>query len=262
VNPSGSLRRSAERKSLVVTGARGVIGSILSRELRSSYDVVGIDVKRGWRDTVKANATDREALEREFQQKQLVIDLAAKASPSTSWDEVLTNNVPSTLNVLEASRRAHVERVVFASSNRVTGMYERDHPYAAIAAGAYEGLDPTAIPRITAGQPIRPDSPYAVGKALGEAAASYYSDQFGLSVICLRLGTVTRTDRPQKPRDFATLLTHRDLVALVTCCLEAPADVRFATLYGVSANTWCFWDIETARGLVGYEPRDNAERWR
>jgi nucleoside-diphosphate-sugar epimerase len=141
-------------------------------------------------------------------------------------------------------------------------MYERDHPYAAIAAGAYEGLDPTGIPRITTGHPIRPDSPYAVGKTIGEAAARYYSDQFGLSVICLRLGTVTKADRPQKPRDFATLLTHRDLVALMRCCLEAPAGVRFATLYGVSANTWRFWDIETAREVVGYEPRDNAERWR
>jgi nucleoside-diphosphate-sugar epimerase len=152
--------------------------------------------------------------------------------------------------------------VIVASSNHVTGMYERDHPYSAIAAGNYEGLDPKTVSQITTAHPIRPDSAYGIGKAFAEAAARYYSDEFGLSVICLRIGTVTRKDRPGQPRHFATLLTHRDLLHLVECCIQAPEDVRFATLYGVSMNTWRFWDIESARELVGYRPRDDAEQWR
>ena len=31
---------------------------------------------------------------------------------------------------------------------------------------------------------------------------------------------------------------------------------------GVSDNKWRFWDISNARELVGYAPRDDAERWR
>jgi nucleoside-diphosphate-sugar epimerase len=250
------------RRSVLVTGARGLIGAILSRELRSSYEVVGVDIKRGRRGPRGIDATDLEAHSREFQEKHVVIDLAAKAGPSISWREVLMNNVPATLNALEASRQAGVERVIFASSNRVTGMYERDPPYSAIAAGRYDGLDAGSVPHITAAHALRPDSPYAVGKAFGEAAGRYYSDEFGLSVICLRLGTVTSSDRPGTPRHFATLLTHRDLVSLVRCCVEAPADVRFAVFYGVSANTWRFWDLEPAREILGYEPQDNAEHWR
>jgi hypothetical protein len=32
--------------------------------------------------------------------------------------------------------------------------------------------------------------------------------------------------------------------------------------YGVSANRWRIWDIDDARRAIGYEPRDDAERWR
>ena len=49
---------------------------------------------------------------------------------------------------------------------------------------------------------------------------------------------------------------------LVERSLAAPASVGFAILYGVSANTWRFWDIEDARTLIGYEPADDAEQWR
>ena len=110
--------------------------------------------------------------------------------------------------------------------------------------------------------PIRPDGLYAVGKAFGEALGRLYADEHGLSVICLRLGTVNAADRPQVPRHFATLLTHADLVRLVRCAIDAPDDLRFAVFYGVSNNTWRFWDLTGPREAIGYEPQDNAETWR
>ena len=70
------------------------------------------------------------------------------------------------------------------------------------------------------------------------------------------------SDRPERPRDFATLLTHGDLVRLVVAALEAPDSVRFGTFYGVSANTWRFWEIDDACEAIGYEPADDAEQFR
>ena len=64
------------------------------------------------------------------------------------------NNVRATVNMLEAAREAGVQRVVFASSNHVVGLYERDEPYASIVAGRYEGIDPRAIPRLMGSPPI------------------------------------------------------------------------------------------------------------
>lgn len=123
-------------------------------------------------------------------------------------------------------------------------------------------MTPGGFPLVTPDMPIRPDGPYGVGKAFGEAAGRYYSDVHGLSVICLRIGTLNRESRPTTIRHFATLLTHGDLVRLVRACLTAPADLRYAIFYGVSDNKWRFWDISNARELAGYAPQDDAERWR
>jgi len=224
--------------------------------------VHGLDAKAGpgvqWaRDMAKLRRA-----EGVFEGMDAVIDLAADASVSASWKSVRQNNIPATLNAFEAARKAGVRRVIFASSNHVVGMYERDEPYASVVAGAYDGLDPVALHRLGADVAIRPDGPYGVGKAFGEAAARYYAEMYGLSVICLRIGTVNAANRPTNTRQFATLLTHRDLVHLVRCCLAAPESVRFGVFYGVSANTWRFWDIDDARETIGYRPQDDAERWR
>jgi nucleoside-diphosphate-sugar epimerase len=190
-----------------------------------------------------------------------VIHLAADARVSAPWSSVLRANVGGTVNAFEAAREAGVRRVIFASSNHVVGMYENDEPYASIVAGDYEGLEPARLPLIGADARIRPDGPYGAGKAFGEAAGRYYADMHGLSVICLRIGTVNASDRPEDPREFATLLTHRDLVHLIRRCLDVP-ELPFGVFYGVSANTWRFWDIDGARRALGYEPQDDAEQWR
>jgi uronate dehydrogenase len=191
----------------------------------------------------------------------VVIDLAS-AHWKQPWEAVRDNNIPAAWNTLEAARRRGVRRVIYASSNHVTGLYERDDPYARIVAGDYDGLDPATVAMITTSMAVRPDTPYAVGKVLGEAAARYYAEEHGLSVLCLRIGTVNRASRPLVARQFATLLSHDDMARLARCCIEAPLDLTFGIFYGVSANTWRIWDVDDARRAIGYEPRDDAEAWR
>ena len=251
-----------ERPHVLVTGAAGLIGRILLDGLADEYAVHGLDVRRGPGVEHVVDTSGGRRLARRFEGMRAVVDLAADASVNASWKTVSENNIPATANVLEAAREAGVQRVVFASSNHVVGMYERDEPYASIVAGRYEGLDADDLPRLTSDVPIRPDGPYGIGKAFGEAAARYYAEEHRLSVICLRIGTVNAANRPETARQLATLLTHRDLVLLVRCCVAAPDSVRFAVLYGVSANTWRFWDLEEARRAVGYAPVDDAEAWR
>jgi nucleoside-diphosphate-sugar epimerase len=246
----------------VITGAAGLIGQVLVAGLDDRYAVEAIDRRRRRRSWKRADLSKARAASASLAGADLVVDLAANPSPALSWTEAHGNNIPTTFNVLEAARRAGVQRVVYASSNHVTGMYERDEPYASIAAGRYDGLDPEQICRIRPRDPIRPDGPYGLSKAFGEAAARYFADEHGLSVLCLRIGTVNRADRPTTLRQFATLLTHRDLVELVRCCLEAPEELLFGIYYGVSANTWRFWDIENGESELGFNSQDDAERWR
>ena len=252
-----------EKKRVLITGAAGLVGSVLRDGLQEEYDLRGVDIRpiEGF-DTLTADTSDIDAVTSAYDGVDTVIDLASVPDQDSAWDVVYRNNLPSTYNALEAARRAGVRRVIFASSNHATGNYEEDEPYASIVAGRYDGLEPTTIPRITVDMPIRPDGPYGIGKAFGEAAGRYYSDCFGLSVICLRIGTLNREGRPLVPRHFATLLTHGDLVRLARCCVDAPDSMRFGIFYGVSNNTWRFWDISNSSSLIGYEPQDNAERWR
>jgi nucleoside-diphosphate-sugar epimerase len=247
---------------VLVTGAGGLIGSILWEGLADDHSLQGIDLRqdraRGIR---RADVRRARSLRSAFEGVDAVVDLATGSTLDIPWD-VVEGDIRGRINLLEAARRHGVRRYVFASSNHSTGMYELDEPYTSIVAGVYDGLDPASVPQIRTDWPIRPDSPYGVGKAAAEGAARYYSDQHGISCICLRIGTVLAEDRPKTPRHYATLLTHSDLVRLVGCALGAPLELRYGVYYGVSANTWRFWDITNAAHDLGYEPQDDAERFR
>ena len=257
-------RGSTRARRVLIAGAAGLIGSVLMRGLEDRYAISGVDrARRRPKNVMRMDLAKSKAADgRGYDDVDAVIDLAGIPDVRTPPDAVWKNNIPATMNSLEAARRAGVRRYVFASSNHVTGMYERERPWSAIVAGDYTGIDPDAVPQIGTSSPIRPDSAYAVGKALGEVAARWYSDAHGLSAICLRIGTVNRADRPDNARHFATLLTHADLLRLVVCALEAPDELGFGVYYGVSRNTWRFWDISDAAVDIGYEPQDDAEMFR
>lgn len=248
-------------RSVLITGSAGLVGGVLAERLSDRYAIQGIDKRRG-AGLRRVDMTKARQLRSLFEGMDAVVDLAAVPSVSTPWQEVWTNNIPATINTLEAARDANVPRVVFASSNHVTGGYELEPPYAAIVAGNYEGLVPREFPLIGPDSQLRPDGAYAVGKVLGEAAGRHFSDAFDLSVLCLRIGTVNKADRPLDARQFATLLSHADLTRLVDAALTAPESVKYGVYYGVSDNTWRFWDIANAQSDLGYEPRDDAERFR
>jgi uronate dehydrogenase len=250
------------RRRVVILGALGLVGGVLCRAFAEEYDVVAVDARRRRdRRVIRGDMRRLRDAERVIDGADVVVDLVT-APWQGPFETVHRNNIPATWNAFEAARRHGVARVVYASSNHVTGLYERDAPYCRIVAGDYEGLDPADFRKITTSMPIRPDSPYGVGKAFGEATARFYADAHGVPAMCLRIGSLNAADRPSSARHFASLLTHADLTRLVRCCIEAPRSIDFATFYGVSANRWRIWDIDDARDLIGYEPHDDAESWR
>jgi hypothetical protein len=146
-------------------------------------------------------------------------------------------NVDGTFKVFEAARLAGVRKIVFASTNHVTGMYER----------AGQPVNPEMV--------IRPDSLYGVSKAFGEALGRFYVDQYGLSVICLRIGSFQ--PMPRNQRMLSTWLSPRDCAQLVWRAIESGVD--FDVFYGISGNSRRYWDISNAQSLLGYAPEDDAE---
>jgi uronate dehydrogenase len=109
---------------------------------------------------------------------------------------------------------------------------------------------------------VRPDGPYAVSKIFGEALGRYYAEAYGMTVICIRLGTIAGDDRPgSDPRSFVSWFSHRDLVRMVERCIEAP-DISYEIVFGASANTWKIYDTQRAWRVLGFQPQDNAETYR
>jgi nucleoside-diphosphate-sugar epimerase len=240
-------------KKLLITGYTGLVGKILWRALEDTFELYGVDIRKGTsiENMFQADITNPDEINATFRQipgLTHVIHLAGDPRADADWQSVWVNNIAGTRNVYEAARIHGVRRVVFASSNHVTGAYEGFPP------SLHTQPNPTLI---TPQHPIRPDGYYGVSKAAGEAIARMYYELYGIESVCLRIGTVLKDDDPTKdPRHKSTWLSHRDLVHLIRNSLLA--EVKFAVYYGVSNNSKRFWDITDAEREIDYRPESDA----
>jgi len=249
------------RPIVLVTGLSGLIGSALHRQLdQNAYEVRGLN-RRAVPGVIchQADIANLAAIEPAFAGVDVVVHLAA-AIGSPAFETVLRDNVVGTYNVFEASRRAGVRRVIFASSGAVVSGYESEPPFAALVAGQHD--EAGSVPMLTEASPLRPSGLYGASKVWGEALGRHYADALGLSVICVRIGRVTRDDRPQSPREYTVWCSQRDIARFLVHCIAAPSSVRFDTFFVTSNNRWGYRDLSHAREVLGWEPLDHAEAHR
>ena len=160
-------------------------------------------------------------------------------STEQPFEPILQANIVGAYNLYEAARKQGVKRIVFASSNHVTGFYRQDEV-------------------ITPQDPMRPDGLYGISKAFGENLSRFYFDRYGIETACLRIGS--SFPAPRDRRMLATWMSYDDLERLVVACLTAPV-VGHSVIYGLSDNTTKWWD-NTSAAHLGYRPQDSSERFR
>ena len=230
---------------VLITGAAGLIGRVLSAHLRHAYtelrlvDIVAQAGGDGADAVLPVDIRDLETLEKAMAGIDCVVHLAGVPGED-AWANVLATNIDGCYNVFEAARCQGVRRVVFASSNHAVGFHRRE-----------KALDSATVPR--------PDTRYGVSKVFGEALGRLYADKYGLSVACLRIGTFRTPDRPSEPRQLRSWVSHRDLAQLVRRCIDHP-DYHFLVAYGVSGNTRSNWSNADI-AFLGYAPEDDSERY-
>jgi uronate dehydrogenase len=229
---------------LLLTGAAGGLGRELRPRLRRRCtllrvsDVAAMEPAGEREEVVAAPLEDRAAVDALLAGIDAVVHLGG-ISTEQPFDAVLQANIVGVYNLYEAARRNGVKRIVFASSNHVTGFYRQD-----------EVIDAT--------MPVRPDGYYGLSKAFGENLARFYFDRYGIESVCLRIGS--SFPEPKDRRMLSTWLSYDDLERLVLACLTTPV-VGHSIVYGMSDNKATWWDNTPARHL-GFKPQDSSEPFR
>ena len=144
-------------------------------------------------EVVQAALEDRAAVHALLEGIDAVVHLGG-ISTEQPFEPILQANIVGVYNLYEAARQHGVKRIVFASSNHVTGFYRQD-----------EVIDAT--------MPVRPDGYYGVSKAFGENLSRFYFDRYGIETVCLRIGS--SFPEPKDRRMLATWLSYDDLERLV-----------------------------------------------
>lgn len=175
---------------LLVTGAAGFIGSHVGEALVArGYEVVGVDnfdpfypraAKERNLDALRRSAGFR-LVEADITRDGLplvgvgaVLHLAARPGVRPSLEDPAAyteTNVTGTARVLDAARRAGVQRIVLGSSSSVYGMS-------------------TPAPFAEDAPAVAPISPYAASKRAAELLAHAFAHLYQLRIMCLRFFTV------------------------------------------------------------------------
>ncbi len=169
---------------VLVTGGAGFIGShVCDAFVRAGHEVVALDNLSSGR---KENLDPRVRLEVmdirspeaaqliRAERPQVMCHLAAQMDVRRSVEDPRFDadaNILGFLNLLEASRVAGVQKVVFSSTGGA--IYGEQDVYPAPESHA-----------------TRPVSPYGVSKAAGELYLGYYKAQYGMKFVALRYANV------------------------------------------------------------------------
>jgi uronate dehydrogenase len=229
---------------LLLTGAAGGLGTVLRPRLRRLCrtlrvsDIAAMDAAGDGEEVVVAPLEDSAAVQGLVAGVDAIVHLGG-VSVEGPFAPILQANIVGVWNLYEAARKHGTRRIVFASSNHVTGFYRQD-----------EVVGPD--------DPMRPDGHYGISKAFGENLSRFYFDRYGIETVCLRIGS--SFPEPVDRRMLATWLSYDDLERLVVASLTAPV-VGHVVVYGVSDNTTTWWRNPNA-AVLGYRADDSSEPFR
>ncbi len=235
------MMNTKSHSKLLLTGAAGGLGQQLRERLRANCDVLRLSDRVAFgtagqnEEIVLADLADADAVNTMVAGVDAIIHLGG-VSVEGPFEPIMQANILGVYHLYEAARKHGVKRVVFASSNHVTGFYRQSKT-------------------INAENPARPDGFYGVSKAFGEDLSRFYFDRYGIETACVRIGSSFA--EPRDRRMLASWLSFDDLHRLITACLTTPV-LGHSIIFGMSNNAVTWWDNSKARH-VGYVPKDSSD---
>src|SRR5262245_21733282 len=238
----------AKARAVLVTGSAGRIGRAVCAELIArGHRVRGFDrvPSPAVGDSVAGDVANPDDLAGALDAMDTMVHLAATPDEADFLTRLLPNNVVGLYHVLEAARHARLARAILVSSGQLYRGYEGPLP-------------------ITTATPTSPRNWYALTKVLAEAAGHVYAHAYGLNVVVIRPGWVPRD--PAHAAELAatshgkdSYLSPGDAGRGFAAAVEAEGLPRYTLVHVTSRPLRVSrYDLEPARRLLGYEPRD---RW-
>jgi len=277
---------------VLVTGAAGHVATLAMPGLEGRHELVLADLREPARmppgasflrtSLLEAGGTALAAL---FRGVDTVVhsayipsgeqDVYSVEPPHIERFDAELDNVRMAQRVYRCALEAGVRRVVVVSSNHASDWYEHTQVHRLQREVVY----PEDLPLS--------DNFYGWSKASYELLAYPYAcGTFGrqLEMVMLRIGSPYPIDvarhqpgaaaprsglpRPQGvaafKRALGAWLSDGDCARLFRCAVESPlalaaGAVPWVVAYGISDNTRAFWSLESARRVLGYDPRDDSE---
>jgi uronate dehydrogenase len=236
--PQASTKKPFHR--LLLTGAGGGLGNVLRERIKPWADIVRLSDVRDLgpaaegEEIMCCDLADNAAVLGLLEGVDAVLHFGG-ISVEDRFEPIMQANILGLYNLYEAVHKAGVKRVIYASSNHVTGFYRN-----------------TEV--VDADMPVRPDGFYGLSKCFGEALSRYYFDRFGIETVCVRIGS--SFPEPKSARMMTTYLSYDDLVELLRCALFTPR-VGHTIVFGTSDNDATWWDNRKA-GHLGFKPKDSS----
>lgn len=242
--PSPADTTTLRWRRLLLTGAAGGLGRVLRPRLAARCDTLRVSDVAPLGEAAAGEELRPAALEDKVATMALLEGVDAVVhlggiSTEQPFEAIVQANIVGSYHVYEGARVHGVRRIVFASSNHVTGFHEQSRTISPL-------------------DPMRPDGYYGLSKAFGENLAQFYWDRWGIETVSLRIGS--SFPEPRDRRMLATWLSYDDLERLVLAALAAPV-VGHTVVYGMSDNRLTWWDNTPARHL-GFRPQDSSEPFR
>ena len=164
-------------ETILIIGANGQLGSVLTKELQKIYGKKNVIVSDIFLDTdfdgifEVIDATDLNAIKaiinkysiKEIYHLAAILSAKGEEKPLSTWDL----NIKMMINVFEASRLNNVKKVFFPSSIAVFG-------------------DQAPLLNTPQSSFLNPSTVYGISKAAGENWAQYYFTKYGLDIRSIR----------------------------------------------------------------------------
>lgn len=232
------------KKKVLITGAGGRIGSVIVPMLSNTYNLRLLDTMKlrphKKEEVVTGDIRDAKFLQSAMEDVDAIVHLAAIPDEDDFYTKLMPINIEGTYTLLETARRCGVKKVILASTCQIAFGYPNST-------------------FVTTDMAVRPVNLYSCTKIFGEAVGRYYSDKFGMSIICLRIGYFQNYDSEflQDSEVRKKWCSPKDLVQIIEKSIDSK--LKYGVFFAISNNKDRVWDIEDAKSKLNYDPVDGTQ---